>query len=238
MKNFSLFFQAWSKENLLNAWIEDPGKCCEKCGLSTAIIPQKIDKNLLLNANKYLKSNDGSKSQPNTSQDKNTSGLVLTNTFDNNNNNVIKPHELDSNLVIARKMSGRYLNKKLDSTNTLKTQTSPTNNAGSLSQTNPNDPLLPSSCKHTEKYSNNSVINNENLNWYNQSENVYINDQSQQDSNICGICFNDISENIDQQLLLSSTLNSSTSITNENFPNNNFLQVLCGHRFCRNCWQQ
>ncbi|RNA41918.1 ankyrin repeat and IBR domain-containing, partial [Brachionus plicatilis] len=103
---------SWSKQNLLNAWIEDAKKCCEKCGLSSDVIKEKS-----------LKIIDD--------------GFTRTDNL--------------SSVVIARKLSGRYVNKK--------------------------------------KMSN----------------------SSSEIADMCSICFA-----------------SDTDL----------IKIICGHQFCKNCWQQ
>jgi hypothetical protein len=53
---------AWSKEKLLNSWIEDPVKCLEKCGISSAAIDLTNSKdefkNVLISTDNIINSNN------------------------------------------------------------------------------------------------------------------------------------------------------------------------------------
>ena len=80
---------------MLNSWIEDPIKCCEKCGISSAAIDQFNSQNESKNISKT------------------DNHLLKTKIF-----------QFHSEKIIARKMSGRYIVKKKDSSTSLETKNS------------------------------------------------------------------------------------------------------------------
>jgi hypothetical protein len=167
------FYLAWSKETLLNSWSEDPIKCLTKCGISS------VDNNQLNSENE-------------------TKSLT-----DSDNLKKLDPKKIfqfDSEKMIARKMSGRYLVKKKDSVWSLKV----TNEKSSSF-----NPIENESSENTTSINNNDNVSNsfETGNNLEGIEKVY-----------CEICM--ISSEKEKQL--------------DDF----FVEIICGHKFCRLCWQQ
>jgi hypothetical protein len=116
-------------------------QCCEKCGISTSAIEsinsnkdtqnlkEKNDKGIDIDQNNIendasLTNNTNSNNMIKNDINTNNSNKTLESLKElnkNDNKSKIKPFDLDTNLVIARKLSGRYLNKKNDSLLSLKT---------------------------------------------------------------------------------------------------------------------
>jgi hypothetical protein len=167
------FYLAWSKETLLNSWSEDPIKCLTKCGISS------VDNN---------QSNSENETKSLTDRD-NLKKLDPKKIF-----------QFDSEKMIARKMSGRYIVKKKDSVWSLKV----TNEKCSSFNPNENE-----SSENTTSINNNDNVSNsfETGNNLEGIEKVY-----------CEICI--ISSEKEKQC--------------DDF----FVEIICGHKFCRLCWQQ
>lgn len=147
-------------------------KCCEKCGISTdgINVNEKATDTNSINQNKVNFSIDGSNTNINNNSvltNGNISKMDSTNSL--NSRYKLKSLELDSGQVIARKLSGRYIVKKKESSNSLAT----TNKSiGTL-----ND---------SEHSKGNESVNNNNNNNINGSEGV-ANDE-QFNENMCAIC--------------------------------------------------
>ena len=141
----------------------------------------------------------------------------------NDSKSKIKPFDLDTNLVIARKLSGRYLNKKNDSSLSLKTNGS----ANKLS----ND--------------GSSVVNQSNKN-IEKMDNKNCDDKStDNDSNYCGICFNNFDyKTIPGVETKTETTENTNDMNNEenddakSESHDDFVTILCGHKFCKDCWER
>ncbi len=198
---------AWSKEKLLNSWIEDPVKCLEKCGISSAAIDLTNSKdefkNVLISTDNIINSNNIT-----------TSNNDKINNNDNKSNKAehLKIFQFDSEKIIARKMSGRYLVKKKESSLSLKTNLNEMN-------TNIQNGLKKHSVSQiieVDSYPSDNVVSLDK----DSSSDAFVNGSSQiveENNNFiyCEICF--FSFDIKTDL---------------------FVEILCGHRFCRACWEQ
>lgn len=178
---------AWSKQNLLNAWIEDPIKCCEKCGISTDSL------------NTYGQNKIGgilSKSPTLTPNDSFAK---------------IRALDLDSNSVIARKMSGRYINKKKESANSLfvhpSTSNGLKNNTNGVSVSTNMSEMVDEKAKTLELRKEDDQMKLE--------EKIY-KEIKEVESTCCHIC-----------------MAIECDSTNED----KFFRNNCSHRFCRTCWE-
>jgi hypothetical protein len=165
-------------------------------------------------------SNNGANSPPNSTKnepDSNGTGSISLSRYK------IKPLELDSSAVIARKLSGRYIGKKKESTNSLqllpnKTTTTPATNAATTTQANSDTKID----MHGESKS--SVVSETNVNFELNDSTSAINGRSSnsgggssENENLCAIC-------------LAIECDASNK--------ENFYQIICGHRFCKPCWDQ
>jgi hypothetical protein len=163
----------------------------------------------------------------------------------------IKPLELDSNMIIARKLSGRMLTKKKDS-NSINSNTSAYTANASAPQSN-----------ITQAYSNgakttlSSSSSNKNLDLKtDQIESQYkscdkkkaVEKEIDVQSKFCNICYQSFSRE-EPELDLTKTLikknTDDTSLkpekpdedeTNDS-ESNQLVQVLCGHKSCKLCWR-
>jgi hypothetical protein len=127
--------------------------------------------------------------------------------------------------VIARKLSGRYIGKKKESTNSLqllpnKTTTTTATNAATTTQANSDTKID----MHGESKS--SVVSETNVNFELNDSTSAINGRSSnsgggssenENENLCAIC-------------LAIECDASNK--------ENFYQIICGHRFCKPCWDQ
>ena len=112
--------KAWSKENLLNAWIEDPVKCCKKCGISLTAIKSKSFNNQTKKPNAENLTFDTDKSQQNNSpESKKTKNNQIENSADLNdfhdideqNKNQFSKNSTESNKISLKMMRTHELNK-------------------------------------------------------------------------------------------------------------------------------
>ena len=199
---------AWSKEKLLNSWIEDPIKCLEKCGISSAAIDVTNSKDDFKN---FLISTDNIS---NNNHNNNNNNNNKNNTNDNKSNKAenLKIFQFDSEKIIARKMSGRYLVKKKESSLSLKTNLGEVNvpnniNKHSVSQIIEVDSYAPENVVSADKDSSDDALTN--------GTSKITADENNNNFIYCEICF--FSFDIKTDL---------------------FVEILCGHRFCRACWEQ
>jgi hypothetical protein len=169
-------------------------KCCEKCGISTAeeiSFPNKAHQDDT--ANDHLEYNNNKKGQSsNNGGDIGRSNL----NYSLRSKYKLKSLELDSSLVIARKLSGRYIVKKKESTISL-------NTTANKSMTTTNSTV------------GNCIIADSVSSSFLKDDGVRASDEEAKElENLCHICY--LSEfNGDEQ----------------------FYQILCGHKFCKPCWE-
>lgn len=198
---------AWSKEKLLNSWIEDPIKCLEKCGISSAAIsdPRNELKHVLIS----------------TDNISNKTNYTHNNDNKNSKQEYLKIFQFDSENIIARKMSGRYLVKKKDSSLSLKTNL---NGVSSNHQTSANmkkhsvSQIIETDSAYVPESSSNIEIETSTGNEIkNKSTTVVSTDENNNCIN-CEICFCSFDIDANQPDL--------------------FVEIVCGHRFCRVCWEQ
>ncbi len=157
----------WSKEKLMEAWIDDPLKCCEKCGISTSLVESTVHNN-----------------------SKNSSTSTATTSKQHTQSRIKTFNESNSNVVIARKLSARrFSENKIDHNNNAK------NKINNIIIDSEN--IAYNNLAYTENQIANQQTSINQENNYIQiddkqsdnCQNVDLND-SLANSNFCNICFN------------------------------------------------
>lgn len=221
----------WSKEALLRAWREDPKNCCEKCGISS----------LAIEAVTASTTTPSSSTSSGSSSDKKTNaaaGVKANGNRDEHTSDIFKfkLNKLDyhSNVVIARKLSGRYMKKNaimtdLPATKTTAATTATTlpldpNQDSILKETNYNN-LLSISCAISENNNNNLIVQNASKE---KAEDLL-------KENTCDICLEVF---VESEAKKDSSESDEANLIKNDGKENNLLKIMCGHKFCRLCLEQ
>ena len=213
--NFLFLKKAWSKEILLDSWIQDPFKCCEKCGISNI----EID--------------NPNSSVPRRSMEESMATSQINEHMNKKNNNL---NLLDSNQVIARKLSGRYM----------------VNKASTSLSTQLNKDVDKIVAKNAKKLSSSQILtSHKSSKCSKESLAVKMNSTQSSIQNLksdsevdlcCEICFtpfsqsnSDCGDNKNLSLSTSSVASSTSASKNSS---DECLKINCGHKFCKFCWEQ
>ena len=237
---------AWSKKSLISAWIEDPVKCCEKCGISGSVIEamknNKIQETSQSSENSSKKNITTLHSVPSDSLNNNSNkcskatkiepnGHVTSATenandpsvLSNENSKMVQILELNLSSVIARKLSGRFmqLKKKEGSCSSFESSANDQTTAA-------NNSAVDSTFKRGAEADSNLKKNGKE-----QINPSYVDSCSQNiDLTRCGICFNNFSESE------TKATTHQASDDGENISQEDIVQILCGHKFCKICCEQ
>ncbi len=223
--------------------MEDPVKCCEKCGISGSMVEAirlKQSQNNAQNTNtmitfdstvdlvsnkseqtcknESIKNNQQASDLNLNSQNSNNHGNNNAETVSNGSSRVVQGFELNLSTVIARKLSGRFMNlkKKDDSFSSFESS---------------NATLVQNEKKPLDKTYNDSTCFDKN-----NSINCSSSQQTYAKENIdltrCGICF----MSFDKPNLKMN--NTSLDSKEDNISEEDIVRILCGHEFCKNCFEQ
>lgn len=212
---------SWSKDLLLNSWMQDPIKCCENCGITNS----EIEDFIKLSKTKKTKNSF----KVSHTQMENNKLFLRNESFKN---------LLNSNSTIIRKTSGRNFNKK-----------------ASISLYLPvNDITTQKKQKITKPISSIEITNNQNyeldFDFYNKNAHSKTDPSGMCSLSelstdlVCGICFcdfNELSQTNKKEIVnddLNNSVSPSISFDSTNNESNEFYQIICGHKFCKSCWEQ
>ena len=142
-----------------------------------------------------------------------TTNLILNST---SMKSIIGSEFLNSETTIAKKLGGSYLDNKLKVSNSLSIQL----NLDSIAQIKSSDSNL-----DTADFKTFSSDLDFSSNIYNNSLDKISSSSNENSDVICQICFGDFTDIQEKESI------SSSDTQNE------CVKIICGHKFCRKCWE-